>query len=80
MSEQPELFLYSKDNCSACDIFKARLDEKKIRYYLIDIAGDPELRHLYGARIPVLVADNTEICEGIYNDQAITEYISESSS
>jgi len=70
-----EFFLYSKASCSACDVFKDRLEQDSILYYLIDIAADPELQQRYGARIPVLVADDTEVCEGVYNAQAITQYI-----
>jgi len=70
-----EFFLYSKANCSACDVFKARLEQDSIVYYLIDITADPELQQRYGARIPVLVADGTEVCEGVYNAQVVTRYV-----
>lgn len=72
---EPEFFLYGKTDCSACDEFKSRLDEEGISYHLIDIDGDPEMMHRYGARIPVLVAGNLEVCEGIFNYQAIQDYL-----
>ncbi len=71
MNDRAELFLYSKPGCSACDKFKARLDEYSIPYYLIDISQDPELLHRYGARIPVLVAGNREICEGVFDKERV---------
>jgi len=70
-----EFFLYSKSSCSACDVFKTQLEQDGVLYYLIDIAADPELQQRYGARIPVLVAGDTEVCEGVYSAQAVTQYV-----
>jgi hypothetical protein len=75
MSNEVEFFLYCKTDCSACDVFKAQLDAYGVSYHLIDIGDDPELKHLYGARIPVLVSGNTEICEGTYNNSAVDAYL-----
>jgi len=75
MSPKVEFFLYSKPDCAACDVFKASLDENNIPYYLIDITGDPDLKYRYGARIPVLVAGTTEVCEGAYDGRAVEHYL-----
>ena len=66
-----ELFLYTRDGCTACDVFRDSLDAKGISYYTIDIDTDPELKYRYGARIPVLVAGYIEICAGQYNESAV---------
>ena len=72
---EPELFLYGKAGCSPCDHFKAALDELGISYHPIGIDTDPELQQRYGARVPVLVAGNTEVCEGRFDDAAVLEYL-----
>jgi len=55
----------------------AALDRRGLVYHLIDVDTDPELRHLYGARVPVLVADNVEICEGRF-DELVLERLARS--
>ena len=72
---EPEFFLYGKDGCSPCEDFKAAMDERGISYHLIGIDGDPELKQRYGARVPVLVAGNIEVCEGIFNEGAVRKYL-----
>ncbi len=71
MNNDIELFLYSRAGCTPCEEFKARLDAQGLHYHIIDVDLDPELKYRYGARIPVLVAGDTEICEGCYNESAV---------
>ncbi|MGK0297847.1 MAG: glutaredoxin [Gammaproteobacteria bacterium] len=79
MSKAIEFFLYTKPNCSLCDILIGALDEKEIRFQKINIEVDPELMHRYGARIPVLVADNKEICEGSLDTEYLDRFIATNS-
>lgn len=67
MNKNTELFLYVKPDCGACEDFKSSLDKMGLNYHVINIDVDPELRHRYGARIPVLVANDREICEGQFD-------------
>lgn len=67
MNNSFELFLYIKPECIACEDFKSSLDEMGLEYHAINIEVDPDLKHRYGARIPVLVANDREICEGQFD-------------
>lgn len=71
MNKHPELFLYSRASCSLCDRLGESLDRRGLAYHLIDVDTDPELRHRYGARLPVLVAGDTEICEGRFDESVL---------
>jgi hypothetical protein len=75
MSKDIEFFLYTRTDCSLCDIFKGELDRKGLSYRSIDIDIDPELVHRYGARIPVLVSGHTEVCEGRFDGNRLDAYI-----
>ena len=54
------------------------LAAKDIAYYIIDIGSDPELHHRYGARIPVLVSGNEEICEVKLDLKALQTFLLDS--
>ena len=62
-----ELFLYTAKQCELCLEMQKEvqnlLDDKAVIVHVIDINSDPGLQHRYGARIPVLVGGNQEICE-----------------
>ena len=74
-----ELFLYSSKQCSLCLDMQKELDKicssRGLSYYTIDVSDDPELKHRYGARLPVLVGGNEEICELIFDVKAFDNYI-----
>jgi hypothetical protein len=59
--------LYSKKDCSLCDEMErdlqALLQVNEVKLRIVKIDNDPELQHRYGARLPVLVSANNEICE-----------------
>ena len=75
MNREIELFLYTRAGCTACDVFSEALDGHGLKYHTIDIDTDPELIYRYGARIPVLVAGDTEVCEGRYNKTAVSRLL-----
>ena len=62
-----ELFLYSRVQCELCEQMQKDLQGfltgKALIVHVIDIGDDVELMHRYGARIPVLVSGNRELCE-----------------
>ena len=76
----PEVFLYTRSDCELCHIMSAELEEYVRNGQLIlrhvDIEGDAELTHRYGARIPVLVSGNREICEIKLDNQALRAFLS----
>jgi hypothetical protein len=51
------------------------LADRDITYRVIDISQDVELQHRYGARLPVLVSGNDEICELVLDLQVLESYI-----
>ena len=62
-----ELFLYTAKDCELCvDMqteLQALLTNKDVVCHIIDIGDDPVLGQRYGARVPVLVSANEEVCE-----------------
>jgi ABC-type uncharacterized transport system ATPase subunit len=72
-----ELFLYSKSDCVLCDSLKSELDTNNVPYHLIMIDNDLELIHRYGARVPVLEAGNTLVCEGRLESEHLQSIIKE---
>lgn len=81
MTAEIEFFLYSRESCHLCDVFKEKLDSllqgQGHRCRVVKIDGDPELLQRYGARLPVLVARGKEICESGYDETAIRAFIEE---
>ena len=62
-----ELVLYSREACGLCDEMLAQLQPLLLSHQasirVVDIAGDTELMHRFGLRIPVLLCDGEIICE-----------------
>ena len=54
---------------------EAFIGSKEIQVHLVDIEGDAELTHRYGARIPVLAAGNRDICEIHLNIAALQSFL-----
>lgn len=74
-----ELFLYVREHCGLCtgmlEEIDALLGDNKPEIHLIYIDNDPELIHRYGARLPVLVGRNSEICEIRLDPEALHSYL-----
>ena len=74
-----EFIIYGKNNCCLCDEMLSQLDElikdENIVRRLVKIDDDPELLHLYGARVPVLVSQGLELCEGKLDHSLIETHI-----
>jgi hypothetical protein len=63
----PQWTVYSRADCSLCDHMLEELAEllgpqAAAAVQVVDIAGQPELEHRYGTRIPVLMADGEFVC------------------
>lgn len=43
--------------------------------HLVKIDGNIELEQRYGARVPVLVAGNRELCQGKLNHSAVSNFL-----
>lgn len=59
------LTLYGRPECHLCDEMLAALQPLlagRVSVELVDISDDDELEALYGLRIPVLCAGETELC------------------
>ncbi len=74
-----ELILYTAKECGLCaemqEDLHTLLRGTAIECCAVDIGDDPELQHRYGARIPVLVSGNQEICELKLDKKALLSFI-----
>lgn len=63
----PRWTVYSRADCSLCERMLDELaellgPEGAAAVQVVDIGGQPELEHRYGARIPVLTLDGEFVC------------------
>jgi glutaredoxin len=60
------LTVYSRSWCHLCDDMLAALEPIAARYGVpvdvVDVDNDPALEAAHGERVPVLIADGTELC------------------
>ena len=75
-SKTPRIFLFTQQNCLACDVVKMFLEARQLAFEERDIANAQvlaELRDLYHAAsaptLVVLTAAGPEIIEGFYPDR-----------
>jgi glutaredoxin len=69
------LILYTKPDCSLCDVAAEALARVRERVpfdlEVVDISRDPELRARYGERIPVVLVDGEPAFEYEVDEQAL---------
>jgi len=68
------LVLYSREGCHLCDQMLEELDELlagRATASIRDIDTDPALLAAHGARIPVLLLDDEELCFGRLSSAAV---------
>ena len=74
------LTLYSRMGCHLCEdmetLLQPYLDEAGISLNLVYIDNKPELEQEYGTLVPVLKADNEEICHYFLDVKALQRYMS----
>jgi len=73
------LVLYGREACGLCQDMLWQLQELtadlNIRVDWVDIDSDPSLVAEFGARIPVLMAENKEICHYTLDMAALNAYL-----
>jgi len=73
------LVLYGREACGLCHDMNWQLQELaaelNIRVNWVDIDSDPALATEFGSRIPVLMAENTEICHYTLDMAALNAYL-----
>jgi len=73
----PSLILYGRAGCHLCADMLAELQPFLERHQLAvevrDVDADPGLAERYGARIPVLVLGEREICQYFLDPQALEQ-------
>ncbi len=70
-----KLVLYTRADCPLCDEMLGALVPWRERFLLdlelVDVDRDPELRHLHGARVPVLALEGEEVCHWFLDEDAL---------
>ena len=60
------LSVYSRSGCHLCEDMLIHLQqlapELDFSFDIVEITGNPDLEQKYGLRVPVLMADDHEIC------------------
>lgn len=74
------LIVYSRTYCHLCDDLVRALAPWRERYAfelrVVDIEDEPELEMRYGARVPVVCADDgVELCHYTLDDAALCAYL-----
>lgn len=72
------LTVFARAGCHLCEDMVLELERLKpelgFEYSVRDVDDDPELVSRYGERVPVLVADATELCCYFLDAQGLREY------
>lgn len=75
----PVLTLYGRPDCHLCSELWAELQpmlaDHRVALRYIDIDGDAELTRRYALRIPVLAAQDTELCEYRLDRERLQAYL-----
>ena len=73
-----KLDLYVRQDCHLCSDFIQALSESpdsdQIEVNILDVDERPEWQKAYGYLVPVLMADNTEICHYFFDQLALNQY------
>ena len=74
------LVVYGRESCHLCQDMVASLHELQARLLfrleVVDVDGNAELATRYGERVPVLVANEEEICHYYLDPIALDAYFS----
>lgn len=75
-----QLTLYTRHGCHLCEDMAMALatlaDELSFTTHVIDIDDDTGLAQIYGARVPVLMLEEQQICEYFLDPQALRQVLS----
>lgn len=76
-SSQPELIIYGREGCCLCDdaeIFASRASQSyQLSLRRVDITENSPLWDIYRFRVPVVILDGEELCEGRITEQCLRE-------
>ena len=76
----PKLTLYSRTWCHLCDDMLAALEalrgEHVFQVNIVDVDADPALEEKFDELVPVLEADDRELCHYHLDEQAVRAYLS----
>lgn len=71
--------LYTRPRCGLCDLLHEDLlalcRGRAVDVLLVDVDGGPDLKALYGTRIPVLVGEGAVLCEGRLDVDAVHAFL-----
>lgn len=63
--------MYGRTYCHLCEEMAGALRRLGVEFEEIDVDADPRLDELYGADVPVLFLDDTELCRHRLSAEAI---------
>lgn len=75
---QPTLTVYSRRGCHLCEDLLGELEpllRQRVRLAVVDIDTDPSLRERYGALVPVVCADEKELCRYHLDRHAVLAWL-----
>ena len=80
-SARPRIVVYSRAWCHLCDDLLTQLAPLGAEFgasiEVVDLDQHPELEDRYGERIPVLLANNRELCHYFLDAPAVRAYLTE---
>jgi len=73
------LTLYSRTGCHLCKDMQYALehfrDELDFQLVVEDVDCDPEWQKRFGEKVPVLMAENTELCHYFLDEATLRRYL-----
>ncbi|RTL47714.1 MAG: glutaredoxin family protein [Rhodocyclaceae bacterium] len=78
-SKQKQLTLYSRTYCHLCDDMLAALETLRSEFSftvaVVDVDADPALEAKYDELVPVLVAEDQELCHYFLDEAAVRAFL-----
>lgn len=74
----PVLTLYLRHGCSLCEDMEVALRplqaELGFALRIVDVDSEPALQQAYGERVPVLAAQESELCHYFLDEEVVRRY------
>ncbi len=71
-----DIVLYSRPGCHLCDIAADLLARYHLKFEVVDIDADPQLRECYNQCVPVVVIDGKERFRGRVDELLLRRILS----
>jgi glutaredoxin len=68
VSQSSRVTLYTRQGCHLCEDAEALLRRLGYDASLVDVDENPDLKHRYGERVPVIAVDGQDVLEGIIRE------------